>query len=282
VPEAAAAHREGRFEGAGGVEIWWQVWPVDEPRATVVLAHGAAEHSGRYTHVAKALNERGYSLWALDHRGHGHSAGRRALIDRLDNAIADLRTFIGLAREELGRRPFLLGHSMGGLLSTAFAIRHQEEIEGLILSGPVAALEAASPVTLAVSFILTRVAPTVGVFGVDASEVSRDPEVVRAYEEDPLVFHGKLPVRTIAELAREVDGFPDRASAISLPTLIMHGTADRIALPAGSELLHERVSSRDNTLRMLDGLYHEILNEPEQDEVIAEIADWLDAHASSA
>jgi acylglycerol lipase len=282
VPEAAAAHREGRFEGAGGVEIWWQAWPVDEPRATVVLAHGAAEHSGRYTHVAKALNERGYSLWALDHRGHGHSEGRRALIDRLDNAIADLRTFIGQAREELGRRPFLLGHSMGGLLSTAFAIRHQEEIEGLVLSGPVAALEAASPVTLAVSFILTRVAPTVGVFGVDASEVSRDPEVVRAYEEDPLVFHGKLPVRTIAELAREVDGFPDRASSISLPILIMHGTADRIALPAGSELLHERVSSRDNTLRMLDGLYHEILNEPEQDQVIAEIADWLDAHASSA
>jgi acylglycerol lipase len=282
VPEAAAAHREGRFEGAGGVEIWWQAWLADRPRGTVVLAHGVAEHSGRYTHVASGLNDRGYSLWALDHRGHGHSGGRRALIDRLDNALADLRTFVGLAREELDRRPFLLGHSAGGLLSTAFAVRHQEEIEALVLSGPVAALESGSPLTLAVSFILTRVAPTVGVFDVDAGEVSRDPEVVRAYEEDPLVFHGKLPVRTIAELAEEVAGFPDRAPSISLPILIMHGTADRIALPAGSQLLYDRVSSQDKTLRMLEGLYHEILNEPERDELIAEIADWLDAHESSA
>jgi len=193
--------REGRLDGVGGVEIWWQAWLAEGPRASVVLAHGAREHSGRYAHVAEALNHRGYSVWALDHRGHGRSGGHRLLIDRLEYALADLRSFVAVAREELGRKPFLLGHSMGGLISTAFAIRYQEEIEGLILSGPLAALEAASPATRAASFILTRVTPTLGVFPVDATRISRDPEVVRAYVEDPLVPVHRLPVRTVAELA---------------------------------------------------------------------------------
>ena len=280
-PGRVESDRKGTFEGAGGVEIWWQAWlPDGEPRANIVLSHGAGEHSSRYGHVAKALNERGYSLRAFDHRGHGRSDGPRALIDRLANAVADIRSLVATATEEGGgERPFLLGHSMGGLLATAYTLRHQETIRGLVLSAPVAALEAASAFTRAMSSLLSRLAPTLGVFAVDASGVSRDPDVVRDYETDPLVFHGKLPVRTVAELAAEVGTLPERVPAITLPVLLMYGTADPIVPPSGSVMLGERISSEDLTVTPYDGLYHEILNEPERDQVIAEICAWLDAHA---
>jgi len=279
-PERVESDRKGTFEGAGGVEIWWQAWvPEGRPRATVVLAHGAGEHSSRYGHVAKALNSRGYSLWALDHRGHGRSDGPRALIDRLENAVADMRTFVDIAAEERGARPALIGHSMGGLLATAYTLRHQETISGLILSAPAAALEAASAFTRAISSLLSRLTPKLGVFAVDPSGVSRDPDVVRDYETDPLVFHGKLPVRTVAELAAEIGTLPGRVPEITLPVLLMYGTADPIVPPSGSVMLGERISSDDLTVTPYDGLYHEILNEPERDQVIAEITGWLDARA---
>jgi acylglycerol lipase len=242
----------------------------------VVLAHGGGEHSGRYAHVADALNERGYSVWALDHRGHGRSEGHRGLVDSIENAVEDLDTFIAIAREELGRTPFLLGHSMGGLISTAYAIRHGDRIAGLVLSGPVAAIEV-SPWTRQLTYVLAPVMPTRGAFRVDPAEISRNPEVVRVYEQDPLVLHGRFPMRTAAELIRETRSFPQRAEAITVPVLIMHGDADSIATPRGSRMLHERISSPDKTLTIYEGLHHEILNEPERDRVIAEICDWLDA-----
>jgi alpha-beta hydrolase superfamily lysophospholipase len=244
-----------------------------------VLAHGAGEHSSRYGHVAKALNARGYSLWALDHRGHGRSEGHRALIDRLENAVADLQTFVGMAAEERGEKPILLGHSMGGLIALAYTLRHQDSIQALALSAPLAALEAASPVTRAASSVLTRIAPKLGVIQVDASGVSRDPDVVRDYETDPQVFHGKLPVRTIAELAGEIGRLPGSVPSITLPVLLMYPTADSLVPPSGSAMLRERISSKDLTVAPFEGLYHEILNEPERDQVIAELIGWLDSHS---
>jgi acylglycerol lipase len=275
------AMRDGCFAGVGGLEIYWRTWPArGTPHATVVLAHGASEHSGRYAHVAAGLNARGYSVWALDHRGHGRSAGRRAVIDSLDAAIADLDRFVVMAAEEFpDRKPFLLGHSMGGMLATAYAIRHQDRLDGLILSAPVAVVEAASPVQRGLSHVLSRVTPTLGVYAIDSAGVSRDPEVVRDYDADPLNHHGKLPVRTVAELSAEVETFPVSARAISIPVLIMAGGADPIVPVEGSKMLAERISSRDKTLTIYDGLYHEILNEPEQGEVIAEICGWLDARS---
>ncbi len=244
-----------------------------------MLAHGAGEHSARYGHVAKALTERGYAVWAPDHRGHGQSEGPRALIDSLERAVEDIHTVVTMvAAEASGRRPFLLGHSMGGLLATAYTLRHQETIAGLVLSAPAAALETASPVTRFVSAMLSRITPRLGVFAVDPAGVSRDPDVVRDYEDDPQVFHGKLPVRTVAELAGEIGALEDRVPAITLPVLLMYGTADPIVPPSGSVMLSKRISSDDLTTTPYEGLYHEILNEPERDAVIAEILGWLDAH----
>ena len=261
------------FAGAGGVEIFWQAWRADDPRATLVLAHGLSEHSGRYEHVAAGLNARGYSLWALDHRGHGRSQGPRALIESIDDVLHDLDVFLELAAEELpGRKPVLFGHSMGGCMATGYAIRHSEKIAMLVLSNPLATVKTA-PGTVVVGRLLSRALPRVGVYTVDPVGVSRDPEEVRKYVADPLNFHGRVPARTVAQLGDEVATFPERAGQITVPTLIMYSTTDPIVAPEGSEMLADRIGSDDVTLRNWEGLLHEILNEPEREQVIGEIAD---------
>lgn len=244
----------------------------------MVLAHGLSEHSGRYEHVAAALNARGYSLWALDHRGHGRSGGRPVYVERFEELVEDLHTFVGLAGEELpDGKPFLLGHSMGGCVATGYAIRHDAELAGLLLSNPLATIKTA-PGAVAAGRLLSRVAPRLGIYSVPAEGVSTDPEEVRKYVEDPLNFHGKVPARTVAELGDEVETFAEAAAAITVPVLIMYASTDPIVAPEGSEMLAERVSSEDVTIRDWPGLRHEIFNEPERDEVLAAALDWLDAH----
>jgi lysophospholipase len=156
-----------------------------------------------------------------------------------------------------------------------YAIAHQDRLTGLILSAPLAVLEAASPVTRGVARLLSAVAPNLPLFAVDPTLVSRDPEVVKAYETDPLVHHGRLPARTIAVLAGAVDSFPQDVGAITVPTLIMYGSGDHLVPPAGSMMLNDRLGASDTTLKTFDGLYHEILNEPEQDAVIDAMCSWL-------
>lgn len=277
-----ATQPEGRFAGAAGVEIFWRAWlPIGEPRAVVVLAHGAGEHLGRYEHVAARLVSEEYAVYALDHRGHGRSDGPRALIDRVANAVTDIdQLVVRAASEHPGSSVFLLGHSMGGCLAVSYAINRQDRLQGLLLSGPLAALDAAPAPVRLIARGLSAVAPRLGVFSVDASLVSRDPEVVRAYQDDPLVHHGKLPVRTVAELGAAVDSFPGAVGAITVPTLIMYGTADQLAPPAGSVMLSERISSADKTTIPYEGLYHEIFNEPEQQRVMDDMCAWLVAHTS--
>jgi acylglycerol lipase len=273
-------HEEAWLEGVGGARIYWQAWlPDDESRASVVLAHGVSEHSARYAHVGAALAASGYGVYAPDHRGHGRSDGSGANIDRLDHVVADLLTLVELVTgRDGGRRPFLLGHSMGGGISIAFAIEHQETIAGLLLSGPVAVNEAASPATRAMARLTSALAPKLGVYSVDPEGVSRDPEVVRAYVEDPMVHHGKLPARTVSELVDRVNRFPGELPKLRLPLLAMHGGEDELVPLAASRLVDELAGSEDKTLKIYEGLHHEILNEPEQDQVIADIAAWLDQH----
>lgn len=275
-------HRTGHFGGAGGVRIFWQAWLPDvEPRAVVAMAHGVSEHSGRYAWTGEQLSARGYALFALDHRGHGKSEGPRAVIDRVGNAVSDLGEMIAIAGDAAvdHSKPFLLGHSMGGFLSLAFATRRQAEIRGLILSAPVAVLEAASPVQRVAGHVLSAVAPNLGVVGIDSTTVSRDPAVVRDYDSDPLNYHGKLPARTVHEMAQEIGRFPETVASITVPLLLQVGTGDELVPPKSSELVYEWASSEDKTIKRYDGLYHEILNEPERDAVVADTLDWLDAHS---
>jgi alpha-beta hydrolase superfamily lysophospholipase len=280
-----AKHEEGRFSGERGLEIYWQAWLPDRsaPSATVVLAHGASEHSGRYEWTGEQLAARGYGLYAIDHRGHGRSEGDRAVIDRMSNAVEDLHTLVErVAAAQPGRPVVLLGHSMGGAVALSYTVVHEDALDALVLSAPLAALEAASPVQRAAGRVLSIVAPKLGVVGIDSTAVSRDPQVVEDYDADPLNYHGKLPARTVGELTSAIDGYPKAVKAFKLPMLVMHGTADRLTPIAGSEMVVANAASEDKTFKRYDGLFHEILNEPERQQVLDDIAAWLDERFPAA
>lgn len=272
-------HDEAELEGVGGLRLFRQAWvPAGDVKAVVALAHGASEHSGRYGWVGEQMAARGYALHALDHRGHGRS-GKGAYVDRLRHAVGDLdRLVMTAAAGHPGKPVFLLGHSFGGCLSIAYAIEHQDRLDGLLLSAPLAALEAA-PLPLRVAgHVLSVIAPRAGVYDIDPTAVSNDPQVVADYEQDPLNHHGKLPARTVAEIANAVASFPSRVAAITVPLLVMHSPQDRLVPFAGAEMVHAGAGSPDKTFIRYDGLAHEILNEPERERVMDDITGWLDRH----
>lgn len=275
--------RQGSFAGTGGLRLHWQAWePEGRPRAAIVLAHGASEHGGRYRHLLARAVPAGFCVHALDHRGHGRSEGRRAVIDRLAHALDDLDAFVDAVRAEHPDTPlFLLGHSMGGALALSYAFEHQEKLDALILSSPAAALGAASPVERVLGKVLSAVAPGMGVLDVNPDEISHDPAEVEAYRNDPLVHHGKLPARTVAELSAAIERYPDRVGALTVPLLVIHGSGDRITPPEGSRMVHDGASSQDKTLHLYDGLYHEMLNETpaDRDRVLDDLMAWLEARA---
>ncbi|MEA2308574.1 MAG: acylglycerol lipase [Thermoleophilaceae bacterium] len=249
----------------------------------VVLAHGASEHGARYAWTGEQLAAHGFALYAGDHRGHGRSSGPRAYVDRMDNVVADLDRVIDLAHAaNPGTKTFLLGHSMGGAVALSYAIEHQERLDGLILSAPAASLEAADPLTRLAGRALSLLLPKVGVFPIDSSGVSRDPEVVRDYDADPLNYHGKLPARTVAELSDAIGSYPENVARLTLPLLTMHGTADRITPPQGSEMIMERAGSEDKSIIRYDGLFHELLNEPERQRVLDDIVAWIEARLEAS
>jgi alpha-beta hydrolase superfamily lysophospholipase len=273
----------GLLSGSGGLSLFWQAWrPAERPRGVVVIAHGAGEHSDRYAHVAARLTAAGDVVHALDHRGHGRSQGAREVIADVDDAVADLDRLVELAVEAHPGVPVvLLGHSMGGMLAIRYAIRHQDRLAGLILSGPLAQIDgpgAAIPLIRAIA----AVAPALPLVALDAAHVSRDAAVVDAYRSDPLVHHGRLPAATVAAMLTTTRGFPDTVAAITIPTLIVYGTADKLCPPAGSHMLAQRIGARDLTVKAYDGLYHEVLNEPERETVLDDIAAWLDTHLPRA
>jgi acylglycerol lipase len=274
-------HVENHTTGGGGRKLYWQGWlPDGDPKAVVFIAHGLAEHGGRYAHVGAALAERGYAVYAIDHRGHGRSEGPRSQIDSIEQTAADLHAFTAVMRDHHPGLPvFLLGHSMGGAIAFAYALEHQRELAGLILSAPALVIEDVNPITVAVGKLLSRVAPGAGILQLDGTAVSRDPAVVSAYDSDPLNFRGKVPARTAAEILGIADAAPGRLPEITIPLLVFQGSADRLVSPKAAPLVHARAGSADKTLKVWEGAYHETLNEPERAEVIALVADWLDARA---
>ena len=273
-------HRSGEMEGSKGLTLYWQVWlPEATPKAVVILVHGLAEHSGRYGHVADHLVAHGYAVYALDHRGHGRSQGRRAQVGRMDYVVDDLHRFAAQVRlDQPGKAFFLLGHSLGGAVAVAYALKYQDELKGLVLSGPAVLFEGVSPLQAQAVKVLSALTPGLPLIALDGTAVSRDPEVVRAYDGDPFNYRGKIPVRTVAEMARSAEQIQEKLGSLRLPVLLLHGTGDRLVAASASRLIHDRASSPDKTLRLYDGLYHEVLNEPEREQVLAEVSGWLDRH----
>lgn len=271
--------------GQRGIRLYAQRWiPESEPVGSVVISHGYAEHSDRYRGLAEALTAAGWAAFALDHRGHGRSQGRRAVTDHLAWLVADVDIVVERARAATPRRrPVLLGHSMGGGIAAAYALQHQAKLAALVLSGPALGMAATVPAVQRVAMkLLSALAPGLGTVALEASGVSRDPDVVSAYQADPMVFHGKVPARTAREMLRASDLVAARAGDLRLPLLVMHGGADVIVPVAGSEALERDAASGDKTLTVYEGLYHEIFNEPEREKVLADLIAWLNAHAEAA
>ena len=248
-------------------------------RQVVILSHGLGEHAGRYHHVAKRFGAAGLATCALDHRGHGRSGGKRVYLRRIEEYTADFATLVGIAkREHPGVPKIVLGHSMGGAIVFSYGVERPEDYDLMVLSGPaVAAQDGVSALLAAVGKVLGRIAPGVPVQTLDATAVSRDPEVVAAYQADPLVWHGKVPAGIAGELIRVGETMPDRAHAIDRPLLVVHGSDDRLVHYRGSERLVEAVASDDVHLKVYPGLYHEVFNEPEQAMVLGDVLSWLDA-----
>ncbi len=273
-------HSDGRFTGAGERSIYFQCWePELAPRAVLLVVHGLGEHSARYQQLALFFTGYNYAVAALDHNGHGYSEGRPGHVNAFGDYLTDLAIFHRqLAARFTGVPMFLLGHSMGGLIACNYLLHHQNGFAGGILSGPAIKTDPEpGRVQMLLLRLLAWLTPRLGMLKLDAQGVSRDPEVVRKYEEDPLVFHGKLSVRMVRELFAGMKTIHAEAPNITLPLLLLHGGADVLTAPEGSRFLYKHVGSRDKSLTIYPGLYHEIFNEPERQEVMAQTLDWCEA-----
>lgn len=279
-------HSDGYLEvshtsARGSSRLYQQTWePDSETRAAVLLVHGLGEYSGRYAHVADHLTRRGFAVYTLDHYGHGKSDGLPGYVERFSIYLDGVAALLEKVRTEQPQKPlFLLGHSMGGLIAAAFLLEHQDAFNACVLSGPAIKSDQAPPaIVIALIRLLAVIAPTLPLIQLDASGVSRDPDVVSKYMTDPLVHHGRLSARLLAEMSAAMNSTLARAAAIRLPIILMHGEDDQLTSPSGSVELFERISSSDKTLKTYPGLYHEIFNEPEQDAVLTDMSTWLEAH----
>lgn len=276
--KAAVGHME-TIKGASGGDLFVRHWPVQEPKAVVLLVHGLGEHSGRYAHVGAYLNARGYSLYGFDLRGHGKSSGRRADVRDFDEYLDDTATMFAYVSEKEPERPmFLLGHSMGGTIATLYALRRELSVLGMVLSAPAVKVGSdISPFMIKLAKFLGRLIPTVPLQKLDNRSVSRDPKVFEDYDKDPLNYRGGIRAGLGSAMLKGLQEIEERSEELRLPLLILHGTEDKLTEVSGSKQLYEKAGTQDKELKLYEGLYHEVFNEPEQEEVLGDFVRWLDA-----
>ncbi len=271
---------ERNFDGVGGVRIVYDVWVPDiAPRAVVVLSHGLGEHARRYDHVAERFVDDGLVTYALDHRGHGRSGGKRVRLRDISEYTGDFDRLVGIAtKAHPGCKCIVVGHSMGGAIVFAYGVERPDNYDLMVLSGPaVAAHTAVSPVLARAAKILGAIVPGLPVQELDVNAISRDPAVVSAYNSDPLVHHGKVPAGIARALLLVGETMPHRAAALTAPLLVVHGSEDRLIDVGGSRQLVECVGSADVELKVYPGLYHEVFNEPERNQVLDDVVSWINA-----
>jgi alpha-beta hydrolase superfamily lysophospholipase len=272
-------HVEGRLPSGQ----YWQGWTGDTSvQGVVVLVHGVHEHGGRYAHVAERLVAGGYPVYAVDHPGHGRSDGPRGNIDSMAKTVAGVEAMAHLAIERHPDVPvFVYGHSLGGLIALQYITGTPIELRGAVISAPSLDVSAATPVQRAASGLLSRFTPNLGVLKLDPATISRDLDVVRDYQTDPLNYTGKLRARTGAETLHTVQRMQPRLEALKLPLLVLHGMADKLVPPSATDYLEQHVGSTDLTVKRYEGGYHESHNEPGKAAVLDDIVGWLDAHSRS-
>ena len=274
---------EGTVQSSDGLNIFYRSWrPAAAPRGVVVIVHGFNSHSGYYAWVAQKLVERGVAVYAPDLRGRGKSDGERFYVQTFADYVNDVSAVVRLAKSREKGLPFyILGHSAGGVVACLYTLENQKDLAGLICES--FAFQVPAPdFALAVFKGLGHVAPHAHVLHLKNEDFSRDPAVVQAMNNDPLIAHETQPTQTLAEMVRADERLKNEFSLITLPVLILHGMLDKATKPSGSQFFYEATQSGDKTLKLYDGAYHDLLNDVDKETVMADITRWLDTRLPSA
>ena len=269
---------EEDFTGTGGVRLHLRSWlPEGTPRGVVAICPGFNAHGGQYAWTAEKLAARGFAVYAVDVRGRGKSEGERFYVEDVAEYVADAGGMIAIAKERNPGLPvFLLGHSAGGVTACAYALDHQDEIDGLICESFAFQVPAPGFLLSAIKG-LSHVAPHLGVLTLKMKDFTRDPVALAALEADPLTKDETQPAATVAALVRADERLHDSFGQITLPVLILHGTDDHATVCRGSEYFHEHAGSADKTLKLYEGHYHDLLNDLGKEAVLADVAGWIEA-----
>lgn len=269
---------EETFDSKDGLKIYLRSWTPDGiPRAVVVICHGVNSHGGQYLWPAGELVKKGHAVFALDLRGRGKSEGERFYVDDIADYVADLAGTVKIAKARHPGLPvFLLGHSAGGVVSATYTLDNQTELAGFICES--FAFQVPAPgFALAAIKGLSHIAPHLPVLKLKNEDFSRDPAAVAALNADPLIAHEVQPAATVAALVRADERLREEFPKITLPVLIMHGTADKATVCEGSQFFHDTAGSADKTLKLYEDHFHDLLADNGKEGVMADITAWIDA-----
>jgi acylglycerol lipase len=278
INEGVATMNEERIVNAGGIGIFVRSWrPKTTARGVVVIVPGFNSHSGHYAWVAQQLTASGFAVHAVDLRGRGQSDGERFYVEKISDWVSDVGTVMALAKSrEPGLPVFLLGHSAGGVVSCLYTLEHQAELAGFICES--FAFQVPAPDLALQAFKgLSHIAPHAHVYNLKNEFFSRDPKAVQALNQDPLIAGETQPIQTAAEMVRADERLRGEFSRITLPLLILHGTADKATKFSGSQFFYDNAGSADKTLKLYEGHFHDLLNDVDKELVIADIKSWIAA-----
>ena len=271
---------ERAFQNTENISIFYHEWLPDagDVHGAVLIVHGVSEHSGRYRHVAESLTNAGFACYGIDHRGHGKSGGLRAFIPDMRLAVADLRQLFERVSSQHPRQLiFMFGHSMGTLIALEFALRYPASLRGLALSGTAIAGEESRPDWL-VALVLkaARIIPKVRLSLPGSDDVlTSDAAELERWRADSLINRGMWRLGTSAAMVCAGRRIRQSTHKLTLPLLIMHGGDDRLVPASGSAMLAEQAQSDDLTLKIYEGLRHELVNEIKRGAIIKTLTDWL-------
>ena len=275
----------GHLTGVNGLQLFHKTWlPDSPPKAVLAIVHGVGEHIDRYHNMVEALVPAGFILTGYDQRGHGRSEGQRGHINAWSEYREDIRSFLDLARKLAPGLPlFLYGHSMGSLEVLDYILHYPEGLAGAIISGTALdPKEAAPPLQVLLAKALSGIVPSFSIkVKLEGSSVSRDPQVARAYMEDPLV-HWYRSARWGTESMKVIEWIKSRAGEINLPVLFLHGERDGLVTAAGAQRFFEQIQYADKTIHIYSGGLHEPHNDLDYKRVISDIAGWMDSHIANA
>jgi alpha-beta hydrolase superfamily lysophospholipase len=269
-------HTEDFFKGIRNTNIYYQFWlPEEKPKAILLLVHGLVEHSGRYMNVVNHFVPRGFAVYGFDHIGHGKSEGKRAYIERFKDFTDTIKQYYDHIIHWQPNVPVIIfGHSMGGLITTNYVLDYQSELAAAVISGPPLILPNA--ISVYSGELIAKFIPWLGLLRINPDDISRDKAVVQAYIDDPLVNNNRISAGLLNEIIQGMKRVSSEVENINLPMIIVHGGADKLAEPEGSQMLFDRASSQKKAIKIYDGLYHEVLNEPEREQVLKDIDQKLD------